>query len=104
MSESEKLIKHCAICHNVFKAKRKGHNICSPACRKKAQTDTARIKMRHRRNNGGKRVYAPCTICGYDRITEIHHEGELTYVLCPNHHALLTRGVIETIDELFLSP
>uniref|UniRef100_A0A6M3XY98 Uncharacterized protein n=1 Tax=viral metagenome TaxID=1070528 RepID=A0A6M3XY98_9ZZZZ len=42
-----------------------------------------------------------CEACGFDRTTDIHHEGveRKTYILCPNCHALVTRGIC-TFDEV----
>lgn len=43
---------------------------------------------------GGK-----CIICGYSKTFDLHHENGQVYVLCPNCHALITRG-IATLQEL----
>jgi len=42
-----------------------------------------------------------CIVCGYNETTDIHHEKGQTFTLCPNHHALITRG-IKTLEELLL--
>lgn len=49
-----------------------------------------------------------CAICGFDEVIEIHHiipvrEGGSTtpdniIVLCPNHHALADRGMVQMKD------
>ena len=49
------------------------------------------------RVNGDK----PCEVCGWVKSTETHHEGEAReeHILCPNHHALITRD-LATLEEL----
>jgi len=89
--------KKCSICNNNFETHRKYQNICSWQCRQIAVKERARVTMRRKRY--GKVKYKPCEICGYKDVTDIHHERAKVYRLCPNHHALITRG-IKTIEQL----
>jgi hypothetical protein len=86
----------CGICGKEFRTKYKNKNICSFECRE-VSTRKAGIASNMRVKNSLKPK--PCKICGYDLTTDVHHEGHKTYVLCPNHHALITRG-IQTLKEL----
>lgn len=48
-----------------------------------------------------------CIICGWDPTTDTHHENGKEYVLCPNHHSLLTRGkqgLEEVLEGIIYSP
>ncbi|KKN64745.1 hypothetical protein LCGC14_0488770 [marine sediment metagenome] len=49
----------------------------------------------------GKYRNGHCFICGYNETIDIHHEGKerVEYSLCPNCHALITRG-IKTLAQL----
>ena len=45
-----------------------------------------------------------CIVCGYSETVDTHHGyGNITYTLCPNHHALITRR-IKTLEELLDLP
>jgi len=94
--------KECTICGMKFITGVKSQNVCSWACRKEAKRDYARNLMRIRRKRkekDGVITYPPCEVCGWNLTTDIHHEGQQTFHLCPNHHALITRG-LKTIDQL----
>ena len=79
--------KHnCSICGKVYFSFVRSHNICSKDCR-------SAIK---------KKEKGSCEVCGWSLTIDNHHEGGKTYLLCPNHHALLTRGIYN-IQELFVS-
>ena len=41
-----------------------------------------------------------CEICSYSETTDTHHEGidRIEHTLCPNHHALITRGLTTLLD------
>ena len=43
-----------------------------------------------------KRRAGSCEVCGYSMTVDLHHEGagREEHILCPNHHALITRGLI----------
>ena len=41
-----------------------------------------------------------CEICGFALTVDVHHGvNREVHILCPNHHALITRG-IKTLEEL----
>ena len=42
-----------------------------------------------------------CEVCGYTSVLDLHHDGENReeHILCPNCHALITRGIL-TLKEL----
>ena len=60
---------------------------------KNGKESMKRKRHRYRANS------SPCIICGFKLTTDIHHEGKTTYVLCPNHRALITLS-IKTLKEL----
>ena len=91
--------KECAICGKEFDAQFVRQNVCGFDCRQEKVRQNAREKMRQYRNLAKEHGMGPCVVCGWKETTDIHHEGKGTYVLCPNHHALLTRG-IKTLDEI----
>jgi len=92
------VLKHCSICNEEFKPKQSGQNICSWECRQIANRNRARYTMRLRRHK--ERRFKPCSVCGYSLTSDRHHEGKRIYILCPNCHALITRG-IKRIEQLF---
>ena len=55
--------------------------------------------LRARQRRGQIQEAQICEICGYSQVTDVHHEKDTTHILCPNCHALITRG-IKTMDEL----
>jgi len=56
---------------------------------------------REKRRNGDYRRMGVCEACGYLETVDLHHEGvnREEHILCPNCHALITRG-IKTLAEL----
>lgn len=89
----------CAICGKEFTTVYYNQNLCSFDCRQEAQRERARLKMREMRNPEHKRKYTPCEVCGFDLLTEMHHEGNERHILCPNHHLLITRNK-KTLSEV----
>ena len=87
----------CSMCGKPFKTPYINKNLCSFECKQEHVRERSRMYARRKRNNLKK--YAPCIICGFDLATDIHKERGKTYVLCPNHHALITRN-IKTLNEL----
>ena len=91
-------IKTCSICDKEFKTRYYNKNVCSFPCKQKRTRQSGIITMKHKRTKHLVNC-PPCIICGFNLTTDIHHEGKATYVLCPNHHALITRN-IKTLKEL----
>ena len=83
--------KICTICNKSYETIYQSKNICSWLC--KREKNRQRSLIRSIFNPRGKRIYKPCIVCGYKETTDIHHENGKEYVLCPNHHALITRGI-----------
>ena len=93
-------MKKCPVCNKMFKTNQWNRITCSKKCkdiRKRLYNTDFMRKKRH----PNTRVCEPCIICGYKLTTDTHHEGGKTYKLCPNHHALISRG-IKTLDELMM--
>jgi len=65
------------------------------------ESPEVRKRENARRQLNNKTTGQSCEICGYSETTDIHHEGKerKEYILCPNCHALITRG-LKTMDEL----
>lgn len=63
--------------------------------------ENGRVRFHTRVVRGNKKPRGKCEVCGYSETIDIHHEGIArdVYTLCPNHHALVTRG-IKTLPEL----
>lgn len=91
--------KECTICGKSFKTSRRNKNICSFDCKREHNRRHARAYARSKRHEN--REYPPCVICGFYMTTDMHEEGGEVYVLCPNHHALITRN-IKTLKGLFM--
>lgn len=73
----------------VYLRKRRLDPIYKAECNKRARLSA--------RRNGASGC---CEVCGYDETVDLHHEGNREeHILCPNHHALITRGV-KTLGEL----
>ena len=85
-------MRECAICGKEFPLKQHRQNTCSWDCRQEKNRSNARAIMRSLRHHG-KKICEPCVICGFSETTDIHHEGKYTHILCPNHHALITRNI-----------
>ena len=64
---------------------------------RKEENTKAKLRTRSRTRSQG----LTCEICGYGLTVDIHHEGKLReeHILCPNHHALVTRG-LTTLEGL----
>lgn len=88
----------CAVCGEEFKPRVWAQHICSPKCRQKA----ANQKIRQRNREVRRGIRNACIVCGFDLTTDIHHEAGRQYRLCPNHHALITRGIMKTEEVLRL--
>lgn len=87
----------CSLCGREFILGRFPQTrYCSPACRMEAHLITNRQLRRLKRSQ--RNCTLPCQVCGFNDTTDIHHEGEDLYILCPNHHAMLTRGKKEIKD------
>jgi len=99
--------KICTICGKVFTHTYQRTNTCSFNCRIEKRRKRSRELMRKirypkiDRKIKTKKIES-CIICGYLETTDKHHEGMKEYILCPNHHALITRG-IKKIEELIFS-
>ncbi len=91
--------KICSICGKEFLTNYPRQNICSHECRIEAQRRRVRIHLREKRNAWRDEIKKSCFVCGFNLTTDKHHEFNKIYDLCPNHHALITRG-IRTIWEL----
>ena len=63
------------------------------------RAECKRSRMGARKHNNHKTGL--CEVCGYSETIDTHHEGELRveHILCPNCHALITRG-LTTLGEL----
>lgn len=87
--------KSCSICKKEFVTKYIRQNVCSFTCKREKARQTANRLNREKRS--GRKGNIPCLVCGFKETIDLHHEGDSTYYLCPNHHALITRG-IKTIE------
>jgi len=93
IKEKKWYAKPCPICNKYFYTQNRMKIICSGACRERSRRQVKIMK--------DSLPHAPCQICGFNFVVDVHHEGTKTYWLCPNHHAMITRGFC-TINELNL--
>jgi hypothetical protein len=79
----------CIVCRKLFYSDNIRQITCSPSCRKKRNTaktlESYNIKKKHPSRF--------CEICGFSLTTDIHHENKILHILCPTHHALITRHI-----------
>ena len=85
--------KICAICRNRFEAKNARKNVCSWECKLLKIRERSRLNKRNKERRKNMDC-EPCVICGWKLSTDTHHEGLDTHILCPNHHALITRNLV----------
>ena len=95
------LTKQCKECGKDFEQLHGNKVYCSPECGQEGRRKGMREYKRNHRKVGkvGKR---PCQVCGFE-VVDTHHEGTLLYALCPNHHALITRGY-KRIEDYNIKP
>lgn len=87
---ANKLLEDCYTC-TKFPTK-----FCVEHCSKSPQTAYfAEIEK--------KAMQRKCQVCGYNEVTDIHHEKLEIYILCPNHHALITRK-LKSIKDYNIKP
>ena len=105
--------KICEICGSPFDTRYPNKLFCGFDCRRESVRrrglDIAEAKRCKPRDipftihlpmaNKQIRACKPCVVCGWAETTDLHHDIGVNYILCPNHHALITRG-IKTIQEL----
>ena len=89
--------KCCCICRKEYETGWGNSNVCSWECRQEKNRKASRIIMQLKRHAGNR--WRPCEVCGFAITTDIHHEEKTTHILCPNHHAMITRG-IKTFEEM----
>jgi hypothetical protein len=92
-----KYMRTCSMCGVDFKTNHSNQNLCSSDCQLEHARERSRIHARRKRHK--PKLYDPCIICGFDITTDIHKERGEIYILCPNHHAMITRN-IKTLAEL----
>lgn len=90
--------RKCVVCEKEFVATNYLITTCSNICYKESRR---RIKKKsyNKRRYGIKIKGKKCIICGFKETVDVHHEGNKKVILCPNHHALITRK-IKTLAEL----
>ena len=100
------LTKTCQQCKERFSPHVQQQKYCSNTCRQDYYRIDSRDKMRiyrHRQDDIGNVPLKGCQVCGYSDAIDIHHEGRDLYLLCPNHHAIITRGKAR-ISEYKIKP
>lgn len=92
--------RHCVVCGDFFTAKKMYNTeVCSKTeCCKDLKRSYYRQKMRLRRNANAEKLVCQVIGCGFNLTIDKHHEGGRIYVLCPNHHALISRGIKKIED------
>ena len=99
VSKSEIYERYCTICEKLFLTKIYRQHICSKECRKIANKETSRIQMVRKRHSSLTNNQFSCVICGFQEVVDVYYQNDMTYILCPNHHALILRGV-KTLNQL----
>jgi 5-methylcytosine-specific restriction endonuclease McrA len=104
----------CGICGVKFHIApgriKRGIRFCSPKCGNESRARRLRKEESDKKNNIlrdriAKRDGNKCKICGFSAALEVHHitpksEGgthkqENLITLCPNHHAMVHKGLIQ---------
>ena len=100
MPESIVYQRECAVCGTPFETTYNRKHICSFGCRQEAVRVSGRSGSKERKQRRKDiRALRCCVVCGWNETVDLHHDIGATYVLCPNHHALITRN-LKTIQEL----
>ena len=100
MPESVVYQRECAVCGAAFETIYTRKHICSFGCRQEAMRVSGRAGSKQRKQRRkDARVLRCCVVCGWNETVDLHHDVGATYILCPNHHALITRN-ITTIQEM----
>ena len=89
----------CIVCGSHFSPVGK-EDTCSKEC--KSLRKRKMISLRGKSKNQVRSMAQSCIVCGFDEVIDVHHEGTSAVILCPNHHALITRG-IRTLKEMLES-
>ena len=100
MPESVVYQRECAVCGTAFETIYSRKHICSFGCRQEAVRASGMTGSRERKQRKKDvRALRCCVVCGWNETVDLHHDIGATYILCPNHHALITRN-IKTIQEM----
>jgi hypothetical protein len=117
----KQFINKCCVCGKEIIANRPTKVVCSMKCKRIKYNIKSRQEMRKLReekrlekqekillNRSYKKygIYTkgvPCQVCGWNTTVDVHHEGDDLYILCPNHHALITRRK-RTIEDYNIKP
>ena len=89
--------RKCTMCGKDFTTKTKSKNVCSFICRRSHVRQHSLYYSRIKRKANVRKN--ACIICGFSETTDLHRERGMMFILCPNHHCLITRG-LKTIEEL----
>lgn len=104
---------NCSICGTVIyrqlnEIKPGRAPTCSAKCRYILVANKLKGPVSDRKRLALRRDGARCRICGFDTLVHVHHivhkakggDDEITnlIVLCPNHHAMAHRGLIDLLE------
>lgn len=87
----EKFWRRCDICYRRFwqyievgKKPKPGIRLCRLCNKRTGEIDKS------------------CIICGFSLVVDVHHDrfSQTEYILCPNHHAMVTRKTCTLQDLL----
>lgn len=125
MSKQNGTTATCGWCKKIFyttKARlqnsKSGNVFCSKSCNTSYNNKYVKFGDKNPNWVGGRGSYrkraisneSSCRVCGYDKVTHVHHidgdrkNGDMNnlVVLCPNHHYEIHYGV-STLEELLTS-
>ncbi len=77
--------KICKMCECEFETRAANKLTCSPTCKRERMNEILRQKRTEKRQGES------CAVCGFFAVSDIHHDWIGKYILCPNHHAMITR-------------
>jgi len=97
--DGEPEVRECTVCKKDFIPNSSAQKVCSYLCRREKARHCTRINKEKRKHP--ERYADYCQICGITENIERHHEAGKEFLLCSNHHKLITYGH-PTLKELFL--
>lgn len=109
MDPTIKFYRDCTICGTPFVTKYANKMICSWTCKQEHNRQHSREIMRRKRldkKGGPKPTALSCVVCGFNLTIDRHRENGRLYVLCPNHHAVITRNILtlKQVLEMYKNP
>jgi len=86
-----------------YKDREKRNQWFKEKMRRQRRDPLFRQKEYARKHEKNANTIGICEVCGFSEVFDVHHEGNQTHILCPNCHALITRGK-KTLADILANP